>query len=159
MIICTAYILLIIKVMLLVRRLLNYKYFVCNKWQFIKDYMTVIWFSTSQLEDTKNITCLHPFYVNVVSRQFALQRNYRTIRDFLVFQFPKNSHRRLCWGKKRVERSQPPLKFTVTPTSNMYGLMWWQFYPNVILCISFWAQRDDGCWVTRHRGDYSIRWG
>lgn len=49
----------------------------------------------------KTVTSLHPFNINVVSRQLALDRDYCPIRDFLVFQFPDDGHGRL-WGGKQV---------------------------------------------------------
>lgn len=50
---------------------------------------------------SKIVTSLHPFNINVVSRQLALDRDYCPIRDFLVFQFPDDGHGRL-WGGKQV---------------------------------------------------------
>ena len=49
----------------------------------------------------KKNTSLHPFNINVMSRQLTLERDYRSFRDFLVFQFPENGYWWL-WGGDKV---------------------------------------------------------
>lgn len=48
-------------------------------------------------------TCLHPFHINVVSRQLTLDGDYRAFWEFLVLQFSENGHWGL-WRRKAALR-------------------------------------------------------